>query len=90
MNTASQDLLRMGYGFVTAQGLFVAAVLGIADLLRDGSRSIEHLASQTDTDPDALYRVVRFHAAAAEAYDFAECKRVSMLVGATANCSPRS
>ena len=60
MGTASQDLLRMGYGFVTAQALFVAAELGIADLLRDGSRSIEHLASETDTDPDALYRVVRF------------------------------
>ena len=60
MNTPSQDLLRMGFGFAVAQALHVAAELGIADLLHDGPRSTEELASATGTDPGALYRVLRF------------------------------
>ncbi|MEA2781758.1 MAG: hypothetical protein QOK29_3302 [Rhodospirillaceae bacterium] len=60
MGTPSQDLLRMGFGFAVAQALYVAAELGIADLLRDGSRSIEDLAQTTRTDAEALYRVLRF------------------------------
>jgi Dimerisation domain len=60
MGTASQDLLRMGFGFAVAQSLYVAAELGIADLLREGARSTEDLAQVTSTDADALYRVLRF------------------------------
>ena len=60
MGTPSQDLLRMGFGFAVAQALYVAAELGIADLLRDGSRSIEDLAQASRTDAEALYRVLRF------------------------------
>lgn len=60
MGTASQDLLRMGFGFAVAQALHVAAELGIADLLHEGSRSTEDLAQATGTDADALYRVLRF------------------------------
>jgi SAM-dependent methyltransferase len=60
MGTASQDLLRMGFGFAVAQALYVAAELGIADLLSEGSRSTEDLAHATHSDADALYRVLRF------------------------------
>src|SRR4051812_4811620 len=60
MGTPSQDLLRMGFGFAFAQAIYVAAEVGIADLLRDGSRSIEDLAQTTRTDAEALYRVLRF------------------------------
>jgi len=60
MSTPSQDLLRMGFGFAAAQALYVAAELGIADLLPDGARSIDYLAQSTRTDAEALYRVLRF------------------------------
>jgi SAM-dependent methyltransferase len=60
MNTPSQELLGISYAYVAGQALYVAAELGIADLLRDGSRTIEQLAETSHTDPEALYRVLRF------------------------------
>src|SRR6266446_6680976 len=60
MDMPSQELLRIGYGYVAGQALYVAAELGIADLLRDGSRTIEQLAETSNTDPEALHRVLRF------------------------------
>jgi SAM-dependent methyltransferase len=60
MGTASQDLLRMGFSFAVSQALYVAAELGIADLLQEGPRSTEDLAQATGCDADALYRVLRF------------------------------
>ena len=60
MSTPSQDLLRMGFGFASAQALHVAAELGIAELLHDGPKSAEDLARATKTDAVALYRVLRF------------------------------
>lgn len=41
------------------QGIWVAAELGIADLLSDGPRSAADLAEQTHTHRDSLYRVLR-------------------------------
>ncbi len=41
------------------QGIWVAAELGIADLLGDGPRSAAELAEQTHTHRDSLYRVLR-------------------------------
>jgi hypothetical protein len=37
----------------------VAATLGLADLLADGSRTADELAAATESDPDALYRLLR-------------------------------
>jgi Dimerisation domain len=48
----------MGFGFAIAQALYVAAELGIADLLHDGPLSTEDLAQATRTDAEALYRVL--------------------------------
>ncbi len=45
-------------GWIT-QAIYVAAELGIADLLTDGPRTIEELAEQTSANGDALYRVLR-------------------------------
>lgn len=39
--------------------VYVAAELGIADLLKDGPKGIDHLAKETGTDENALYRVMR-------------------------------
>lgn len=41
------------------QTIFVAAKLGIADLLKDGPRSMAALAQATSTDSGSLYRMMR-------------------------------
>jgi hypothetical protein len=46
------------------QCIHVAAELGIADLVKDGPRSVEDLASATSTDASALHRVMRALASA--------------------------
>jgi hypothetical protein len=42
-----------------SQAIYVAATLRIADLLADGSRASDDIAAATDTNPDALYRLLR-------------------------------
>ena len=59
MSTPSQQILRMGFGFALSQSLRVAADLGIADHLAGGERSVEELAQATQTNADALHRVMR-------------------------------
>jgi hypothetical protein len=46
-------------GYWISKAIYVAAKLGVADLLVDGPRSIEELAAATETHVGALYRVVR-------------------------------
>ena len=46
-------------GFVTTQLLYVAAALGIADVLADGPQSGPAIAAAVDADPAALTRVLR-------------------------------
>src|SRR5438094_956012 len=56
----AEKLVGMMQGYFVAQGVYVAARLGIADLLaRRGALTIEALAQQTGTDPSALYRLLR-------------------------------
>jgi hypothetical protein len=47
-----------GASWIT-QGIWVAAELGLADMLAHGPRTAEELAEQTHTHSDALYRVLR-------------------------------
>ncbi|SPE33845.1 conserved hypothetical protein [Candidatus Sulfopaludibacter sp. SbA6] len=54
------DLLRMTDGLVIHQSLCATANLGIADLLKHGSRSTAHLAATLQANEDALYRTLRF------------------------------
>jgi hypothetical protein len=56
---SKQLLMRIATGFQPAACLYVAAKLGLADLLVAGPRSIEQLAADTETSPDALYRSLR-------------------------------
>jgi O-methyltransferase domain/Dimerisation domain len=56
---ARQRLDQMVIGGVVSQLLYVAARLGIADLLKDGPRSCEGLAQATGTHPPTLYRMMR-------------------------------
>ena len=57
-------LIRMMTGYWVSQALYVAAKLGVADLLVDGPRSVEDLAKATLTDPPSLRRVLRALASA--------------------------
>jgi O-methyltransferase domain/Dimerisation domain len=54
-----QALLQLTSGYWISQSIYVAAKLGIADLLRDGPQTCEELASATGTDGPSLYRVMR-------------------------------
>jgi O-methyltransferase/methyltransferase family protein len=52
-------LLHMMTGCWISQALYVAAKLGIADLLQEGPQSCARLAEATQTHAGALYRVLR-------------------------------
>ncbi len=51
-----QQLLN---GFRVTQSLYVAAKLGLADILKDGPQPVEALAATTGANADALFRVLR-------------------------------
>jgi hypothetical protein len=53
------EVLEMVNGYEVSRAIQVAAVLGVADFLRDGSRSVDELADLTSTQPAALYRLLR-------------------------------
>jgi hypothetical protein len=55
-----ETLLEMTIAnIVFARCIFVAAKLGIADLLKDGDKHCDELSSATDTHSDSLYRLLR-------------------------------
>jgi hypothetical protein len=55
----SDEILRLIRGTRVAEALYVVTELGIADLLKDGPRTPEDLARKSNTDPEALYRLLR-------------------------------
>lgn len=55
----SVQLLRMITAPWISQAIYVAAKLGVADLLSEGPQTVEHIAKKTVTNPEALYRVLR-------------------------------
>src|ERR1700751_961533 len=57
-------LFQMATGYWLSQAVYVAAKLGLADLLRNGPRSCEELAPVTGTDPRCLFRLMRALSAA--------------------------
>ena len=59
MTNPSQQIMRLGLGFAVSQALRVMIELRIPDLLADGARSVDDLATATQSDADALYRVMR-------------------------------
>lgn len=56
---ANQQLMKHMIGGWITQGIYVAAELGIADLLTVRPQTAEELAEQTNTNSDGLYRVLR-------------------------------
>ena len=58
-SAAPWKLLQMMTGYWVTQALYVAAKLGIADLLREGPVNCDVLASKTSTHPQSLYRTLR-------------------------------
>ena len=59
MPSPSQQIMRLGFGFAVSQALRVMIELGIPDLLAGGEQSVDELATATQSDADALYRVMR-------------------------------
>ena len=55
----SAAMLQMIGGFRISRAIYLAAKLGIADLLKDGPKSSEELAQLTGTHAPSLYRVMR-------------------------------
>jgi hypothetical protein len=51
--------MQMISGVWVTQAIYVAAKLGIADLLKDGAKSSEELANSIAVDAQSLYRVLR-------------------------------
>ncbi len=54
-----QHILQFAAGYVPSAALWIATELNIADLLRDGGKSVSELAKSTHTNEDALYRILR-------------------------------
>ena len=55
----SVAMLQIMTGFRVSRATYVAAKLGIADLLKDGAKSSDELAHLTNTHAPSLYRVMR-------------------------------
>ncbi len=58
-NKDEDTLMQMIMGKVKTQLIFVAAKLKIADLLKEGGKSVEELAETTSTHSQTLYRILR-------------------------------
>lgn len=56
-------LMQIGSAFWQSRALYVAARLDIATTLGDGRLTAEELATHTDAQPDAIYRLLRMLAA---------------------------
>jgi hypothetical protein len=52
-------LFQMATGYWLSQAIYVAAKLGIADILNDGPQSCVALATATGTNSDSLFRLMR-------------------------------
>lgn len=56
---ARADLLPIISGYKASQAVHVAAALGLGDLLSSGPKTISELAGATQSEPRALYRLMR-------------------------------
>ena len=56
---AAAAMLRMIWGIHISRAVYVAAELGIADILADGRRTTSELADATETHEPSLYRILR-------------------------------
>ncbi|MBF6175021.1 methyltransferase [Nocardia blacklockiae] len=52
-------VLDLANGWLPTQAIYVAAALGIAEMLEDGPLSAEEIARRADADPGSTYRLLR-------------------------------
>jgi hypothetical protein len=52
-------LMQMSMGAMVTQALYVAAKLGVADILADGEKHVDTIAKECDAHSPSLYRVLR-------------------------------
>jgi hypothetical protein len=52
-------LRQMLEGYRISQSIYVAAKLGLGDLLKEGPKSSDELATSVEANPDALHRLLR-------------------------------
>ena len=57
--SSSSVLLEIIYGYQKSQALFVAAKLGIADILSKGSKTADELAKATGVNSRSIYHLMR-------------------------------
>lgn len=57
--SSSSALLEIIYGYKKTQALFVAAKLGIADILVNGSKTADELAKATSVNSRSIYHLMR-------------------------------
>lgn len=57
--TEPPHLFRLASGYWTSQAIYVAAKLGIADLMKDGAKSTSEIALAAHADKNAVYRLMR-------------------------------
>ena len=55
----ARQVLQMTFAYSLSRCVYVAAKLGIADLLAAGRKTVDELAAATATNADALYRILR-------------------------------
>jgi precorrin-6B methylase 2 len=58
-STPGEELIRLHRGFWVSRAIYVAAELGIADLLADGPRTADDLAAAAGAHAPSLHRVLR-------------------------------
>src|SRR5262249_25636269 len=54
-----QQITRMLSGYWVSQAIYVAAKLGLADLVNDGPKTADQLATATKSHARSLYRLLR-------------------------------
>lgn len=58
-STPLEEMTRLIAGYQASQAIYVAAKLKIADLLKDGPRTVDSLAQASGAHADSLYRLLR-------------------------------
>jgi hypothetical protein len=53
------QMMELATGHMRAQAVYVAAKLGVADLLKDGPKTVEEIGESTQAHPGSLYRLLR-------------------------------
>jgi len=90
MATPAQHIIRLALGFAVSQALRVVADLEIAERLAAGERSVDELAAETSSHPDALYRIMRLLAAEGVFRETDNCRFALTETGAALRSDGRS